>query len=69
MLCNNLDKLDYDIYHDIYQEFIKIFIHYHDKDNSSYYRDNSKFLDTTVHYTKDAGMIVRIKSNFRIENV
>ena len=28
------------------------------KDNNFYYWDNSKFLDTTVHYTKDADALV-----------
>ena len=37
-LCDNLDNNKY----------------YRDKDSSFHYRDNSKFLDTTVHYTKHA---------------
>ena len=32
-------------------------IDYHDY-NSFYYQDNSKFLNTTVHYTKHAGTLV-----------
>ena len=37
--------------------------HYCDKGNSF---DNSKFPDTTVHYTKHAGTVVCIQSNFGI---
>ena len=39
-LCDNLDN--------IYNKY------YRDKDSSFHYCDNSKFLDTTVHYTKHA---------------
>ena len=36
----------------------RYYIHYHDKDNTFLYCDNSKFLDTTVHYTKHTGVLV-----------
>ena len=40
------------------KSIIKIFIDYHDKDNGFYYHDNSKFLNTTVNYTKHTGVLV-----------
>ena len=46
-LCDNQDK-----------SIIKIFIYYHVKDNGFYYHDDSKFLDTTVNYTKHTGILV-----------
>ena len=49
-LCNNLDNKI------IRYQNTKF---HRDKDNSFYYRDNSKFLDTTVYYAKNKTLICR----------
>ena len=48
--------------------YIDILNPYRDKDNRFHYRDNSKFLDTSVHYTKHTA-VTSCVSNFGITKI
>ena len=47
------------------KRYIKILYPYRDKDNRFHYHDNSKFLDTIVHYTEHTA-VTSCVNNFGI---